>query len=227
MLSIVFNSTISTDIEDIDLFTKKVDHAPAVNSTDYYGIIYIAYFGWCVIVCAAGLFSSEKKHRIDERLYVSNLSVFQMYLAKFIPIISVVAIGIGISSVASALLFGVHWGNIAISAVVVLLMVISATAMEMMIYELTNSMLATIIISFMVVWILGFIGGSFETYMFSGHPEFLKNISPIYHGNRALVELSGMGHSAYVKNSILYSIAITVISSTVSLLVGNLRRSRG
>lgn len=225
MMSAFFNSSLSGDIKDISLNIEKSEYAPAINSTDYYGIIYIVYFGWCAIVCAAGLFSNEKKNRIGERLQVSNLSVFQIYLARLIPIVTVVAIGICIAAVVSAFMMGVHWGNIAISVVVILLMIIAATASEMMIYEVTGSMVATIIISFGMVWILGFIGGSFETYMFSPYPESLKQLSPIYHGNRALTELSSMGESDYVLSSIIYSTVLIFVSSFISLIAGKLRRN--
>ena len=225
MLSAVFNSSITKDTGDISINVEFPDHAAAVDSTDYYGIIYIVYFGGCAIVCAAGLYAQEKKNRINERLKVSNLSSVQIYLSKLIPIASVVFIGIGAAAILMAILLGVHWGNIALSAVILLLSVLAATAFEMMIYEITNSMIATIILSFGIVWIMGFIGGSFETYMFSAFPESLKNMSPIYHVNRALVELSSMGKSDYISSAILYTSIITIVSSLVSVAVGSIRRS--
>ncbi len=225
MLSAVFKSSITKDTGDISINVEFPDHAAAVDSTDYYGIIYIVYFGGCAIVCAAGLYAQEKKNRINERLKVSNLSSVQIYLSKLIPIASVVFIGIGAAAILMAILLGVHWGNIALSAVILLLSVLAATAFEMMIYEITNSMIATIILSFGIVWIMGFIGGSFETYMFSAFPESLKNMSPIYHVNRALVELSSMGKSDYISSAILYTSIITIVSSLVSVAVGSIRRS--
>lgn len=225
MLSAFFNSAISGDTKDISYTVEKPEFAAAIDSTDYYGIIYIIYFGWCAIVCAAGLFSNEKKNRIGERLQVSNLSVLQIYLARLIPTVSVVSLGIGIAAVFSVVMLGVHWGNVFISAALILLMIIAAVAFEMMIYEITGSMVATVIISFGIVWIMGEIGGSFETYMFSSFSESIKCISPIYHGNRAVTELSSMGHSDYILSSIIYSVAMTVISSAVSLIAGSVRRN--
>ncbi len=61
------------------------DHAPAIDSTDYYGIVFIVYISWCAIVGGAGLFTNEKKNCIIERLQVSNLSILQVYLARLIP----------------------------------------------------------------------------------------------------------------------------------------------
>ena len=224
MISAVYNGMISGDVSDIQIPTESPEVAPAINSTDYYGMVYMVYFGWCAIVCAAGLFSQEKKHQILDRFRVSNLSPVQIYFGRAIPIITVVSIGIGSASVISAFVLGVHWGNIILSGMVILLSVIAATAFEMMIYEITQSMIATIILSFGIVWWLGYLGGAFETYMFSSWPESVKLISPLYHANRALVELSGTGHSDYILSSVIFLGAITVISSLIAIFVGSLRR---
>lgn len=218
------DAQINKSIEDIELAIENPGHAPAIDSTDYYGIIFIAYISWCAIVGGAGLFTNEKKNCIIERLQVSNLSTTQIYLARLIPIAAVVILGTLIAVVISIFVLGVHWGNIALSALIVSLMVLAATAFEMMIYEITNSMLATIIISFAIVWIMGFIGGTFETYMFSTTPETVKLVSPLYHENRALTELSSMGHSDFVFSAIIYSVALTSISSIISLIAGRIRR---
>ncbi len=200
---------------------------PAIDSTDYYGIIEVVYFGWCAIVCISGLLSSEKKNRINDKLYVSNLSVTQIYLARLIPLSITCALGVSIAAVIGMVFMGVHWGNLVLSAIVVILMIFAASAFEMMLYEITNSMLVTIIVSFAIVWIWGFFGGSFETYMFSPHSMTLKNIDPIYHGNRALVELSCMGHSDYVLSSVIYSVLMIVVCSIVAVFAGNVRRRKG
>ena len=93
-----------------------------------------------------------------------------------------------------------------------------------MLFELTQSMVAATFIAFAVVWTMGFIGGSFETYMLSSHPEALKNLMPIYHENRALVELSGMGHSDYVLSSLLYSFLLFAGCSLASIILGRVRK---
>ncbi len=225
LMSAFFNSIISSDGSDIHYTIENPDYAPAINATDYYGIIYIVYFGWCAIVCGAGLFTNEKKNSIIERLQVSNLSTFQIYLARLIPIVIVVFLGTGIAAVVSSLMLGVHWGNILISAVIVLLTVAAATAFEMMIYEMTNSMIATIILSFGIVWFMGYVGGSFEAYVISDTAEAVKRLSPLYHANRSLTELSCMGHSDFVLSSIIYSIGVVVACSGISLIVGKIRRA--
>ncbi len=36
---------------------EQLDYMPAVDSMDYYGIIYIVYFSWCGIICATGVWA--------------------------------------------------------------------------------------------------------------------------------------------------------------------------
>lgn len=47
--------------EQIILPVQELEFMPAIDSSDYYGIIYIVYFCWCGIICATGVLSNEKK----------------------------------------------------------------------------------------------------------------------------------------------------------------------
>ena len=226
ILSVTFNSMIaySNDTQTAEITVNKADFVPPVDSTDYYGIIYIIYFGWCAIVCASGLLSNEKKYRIENRFRISGVSEFKLYLARFLSVGIVVLSGITLSALISALILGVHWGNILLSALIVLGMVMASTALGLMLYSVSNSMVITIICVFIVVWIWGYIGGSFETYMFSSFPAGLKESSPIYHENRALIELLVMGKSDYLLSGILYPMGIAVVSSAIAIITNVIRR---
>ena len=103
-------------------------------------------------------------------------------------------------------------------------MIVAGTALGMMLYNISDSLVITIILQFTIVWFMGFFGGSFETYMFSSISDTLKHLSPIYHGNRALVELSCMGESNYVASAVIYSLAITVICSIIAICAGYVRK---
>ena len=197
---------------------------PAVDSRDYYGIIYIVYFCWCGMICATGVLSDEKKYGIVRRFQVSNISESQNFLAKFIPITLTVTVGMSIASAITVLLYDIHWGNPMLSMGIVFMMIVAGTALGMMLYNISNSLVITIIIQFTIVWFMGFFGGSFETYMFSGISDTLKHLSPIYHGNRALVELSCLGESTYVASAVIYSMAITVACSIIAIVAGYIRK---
>ena len=100
----------------------------------------------------------------------------------------------------------------------------AATAFGLMVYSFFDNVVVTIIIVWIMVWIAGFYGGSFETYMFSSHPVSIKNLSPIYHINRALTELSCMGKSDYVSSALIYIAGITLVCSCMAVIVGMIRR---
>ncbi len=232
----ILEYTISAFYENVNaemmqLDTKSVtpavehpDYMSPIDSKDYYGIIEIVYFGWCAIACGAGIFTSEKKYRIRKKLQVSKLSEFQLYLAKFIPMLIAVSLGILASALLSVALFGVHWGNPILSMIIVLFSVAAATAFGLMFYMIFDNLVVTIIGVFIAVWLAGFFGGSFETYMFSSHPMTLKLLSPIYHINRSLTELSCMGKSDYVVSAILFCSGIVIVCSFIAVLAGSLRK---
>ena len=174
----------------IVLPVEQLKYMPAIDSVDYYGIIYIVYFCWCGMICATGVLSNEKKYGIIRRFQVSNISESQNFFGKFIPIVLTVTGGMAIATIITVLLYDIHWGNPFLSTVIVFLMIVAGTALGMMLYNISDSLVITIILQFTIVWFMGFFGGSFETYMFSSTSDLLKQLSPIYHGNRALVELS-------------------------------------
>ena len=209
---------------EVKLNIERPEFLPAVNSTDYYVIIELAYFGWCALVCAAGLLGAEKKYGIAQKYRVAGLSGTQIYLARFIPMVICVLSCEAISAVVAGGVLDVHWGSPAQSICVFVGMLLAACAFELLIYEITQSMVLSIISSFCIVWFMGYFGGSFETYMFSSLPQVLKNISPIYHGNRALVELSCMGHSNYMFSSLLYSLLLFAGCSVVSIALSRARK---
>lgn len=225
----VMNAGINISLQlpnqpEIVLPVKQLEYMPAIDSVDYYGIIYIVYFSWCGMICAIGVLSDEKRYGIVRRFQVSNISELKNFFGKFIPIVLTVSGGMAIATAITVLLYDIYWGNSLLSVMIVFLMIVAATALGMMLYNISDSLVITIIMQFTIVWFMGFAGGSFETYMFSGIPDTLKHISPIYHGNRALVELSCMGESNYVASAVTYSLAITMICSIIAILAGYVRK---
>lgn len=208
----------------IKLPVESLEYMLAISARDYYGIAEIVYFCCCGIICATGIFSNEKKYGIARRFQVSHLSETQNYFGKFIPIVLTVSVGMEIDAVITVLLYNIQWGKPLLSMSIVFLMVATATAMGLMLYRISDNLVITIILQFTITWFFGFAGSSFETYMFSRIPDTLKRLSPIYHGNRALVELSCMGKSSYVTSAVLYFLAITVVCSIAAILAGNIRK---
>lgn len=219
-------SVLGLDTSDIRVHTEHPSFTPEIEADDYYGIVEIVYFGWCAIVCGAGLLISEKKHRFDKKYTVSNLSAIQLYLGKFLALSIVVGLSSLLTAVLSVLLFGVHWGAPILSALILLLSASAAVAFGLLVYNVFDNLVVTIIAVFSIVWMAGFFGGAFETYMLSSYPESVKRISPIYHINRCLTEFSCMGHSDYIDSALLYCVLITIICSALAVLADMIRRNR-
>ena len=155
---------------------------------------------------------------------MANLTPFKEYMSKFIPIAVIASIGTVIAALLTVVLLGVHWGNPLLSIGILIASVAVASAFGIMIYNITDNMISTIIITFVIVWIFGFWGGAFETYLFSSHPMILKMISPLYHINRALTELSCMGQSDFVGSAVGYSGLIIAAASGIAILFGQIRK---
>jgi len=218
------SAAMGADTEAVAVSAEEAFYIEPVDSTDYYGIVEVVYFGWCAIVCGASLFMNEKKYKIKNKYIVADISEPKLYLANFIPMVAVVIAGAVIAAVLSVVLFKVNWGNIWLSLLIVALSAAAATAFGLMLHSFSDNMVVTIIATFTIVWFMGFFGGSFETYMFSAQPMSLKLLSPIYHTNRALVELSSMGESRFVSSSLLFSLAIMAVCSVLAILAGTARR---
>jgi ABC-2 type transport system permease protein len=214
------------DAGSVNLTVEHPSYKPAINSTDYYGIVEVVYVLWCAIVCGAGIFISEKKYRITKKYQVTNLSAAQLYFAKLIPLACTVSIGAIITMTLTWLLYGVHWGKPILSAAIVIISTCAASAFGLMVYSIFNNVVATIMVVFTVVWFAGFYGGAFESYMYSTHPQSIKNISPLYHINRSLTELSCMGHSDYIPRAIIFCLGIITVCSIIAI-VASLLRKRG
>ena len=202
----------------------KIDFMPPVNSSDYYGIAYVIWYGSLGMAAAAGILNSEKKYGIEKKYRASTLSSLQMYLSRLIPTVAVTLTVFLAVALISVLFYDISWGSPMLSAVIAAMFMISAAAFGFMIYSITQNMAFTVTMMITVTFAMGFVGGSFETYMFSSTPQTIKEISPIYHANRALVELSVMGHSSYIKSSLIYSAVLTGVCSAAAVFADVLRK---
>jgi len=211
-------------VDDIKLNIEHPAFLKAVDSKDYYGIVFVLYYAWCAIICASGILTSEKKYGIRRRYAVSALNDLQLYLGRFVPLAIVVFFGTIGAAILNAICFGTNWGNILYAGGLFLIMTAAASALGLMFQSITDNMIITVILTFSLVWIAGFFGGSFETYMFSDRPQILKELSPIYHCNRAMVEQAASGRTNYIPSAILYCAAIAVVCSLISVAANSIRR---
>ncbi len=195
--------------------------APRPDSKDYYGIIEIVYFSWCSVIIMSPVFSSEKKNRITPRLKASPLSNISLFIGKALPCIVFTMLLTLISALVSTILFDIKWGSLPVTLLVMALSIIASSLFSIFIYNLLQNMAVTVGVIFTLVWIAGFLGGSFETYMFSTTPEHIKDLSPLYYINRTLVEYSTAGSSAYLLRCLIYLAVISIVSFIFGLLLAD------
>ena len=212
--------------DKVQIPIEPLEAMPNVDSKNYYGIIYIVYFVGCCFITLASVFSSERKHKIGARYGVSPVSNLGFYLAKVLPCILVTVVGIGISTLLSTFSFNIKWGNYPMTILIMTLFIIASSAFGLLLCLLFRNLAISISLLFASTWVAGFVGGSFETYMFSKVDESIKLLSPIYHVNRTLVEYSAMGYSNYAKGCIVYLLLMTVGCAILGVLVSNLNRGK-
>lgn len=205
----------------VSIRTVSLKTVPKPDSTDYYGIIYIVYFSWCSIIIMSPVFSSERKNRIVPRLKASPLSSFSLYLGKVLPCISLTMLLTFSSAALNTLLFGIKWGRLPGTLLVMTCSVIASALFSIFIYYLLGNMAVTVGVIFTLVWVAGFLGGSFETYFYSAVSDRLKELSPLYYINRTLVEYSTMGSSDYGTRCLLYLAVISITAFVGGLLLAD------
>lgn len=194
---------------------------PVPSSTDYYGIIYIAYFGCCGLCSLLAVASSERKGAVNKRMRAAHLPKLHYYIGKFIPCTLAVFIEICTALILSVVLFGIHWGNIGLSVLIIFLISMGSSAFGIVLFQLFHNAAISIASAFILIWAAGFFGGSFQTYMYTNLPQILIDLSPLYYINRTLVEFSTMGHSDYTGICIAVLAGIILFFGAAGILLMN------
>ena len=220
--AILGKNIVSTDVpSSLAVNTTMLNTDPLPTSMDYYGIIEIVYFLWCGMVSLAAVMTSERKNHIERRLKATPISGLGLFLGKLTPCFLANIIEIGIAMVLSILLFDVHWGNPIMSAVILLMLTLTISAFAIVLFYLFKNMAISIVVGWILIFGMGFLGGSFNTYMYSLFPHKLEVLSPIYHINRTLVEYSTMGKSSYTGSSIAFLLAIFSVCMVAGIVLIN------
>lgn len=208
-------------VSNMEIESAVLPTEPVASSIDYYGIIYIIYTAWCGMISLVAVISSERKNVILRRMRISQMSKWQYYIGKFIPSTMAIFIEISIALGLSVLLFDIHWGNIGLSIFLIFLIAMAASAFGIVLFQLFRNASISIVLGFTIIWVAGYLGGSFQTYMYANLPKTLVNASPIYYINRTLVEYSTKGYSDYTLPCIGYLVGIILVSGVFGILLMN------
>lgn len=207
---------------EVSLPTEVLEGIKLADAKSYYGIAETVYFLWAGMLFLTAVVQSERKNRISQRYIAAPTNRFTIYLAKFIPCFFISVLSTCVS-VALGIVFGAKWGNPLGTVAILLLNIAAGVAFGMLIIYVVKNLTAAIVLFFTMIWGMGFVGGSFETYMFSRIPQWIKELSPIYYVNRTLIEFSTMGHSAYTSRAVGYLICVILVCALFGCLLMNRR----
>lgn len=207
----------------VSLRTIKADPVP--NSTVYYGIVEIVFIIWFGMIIVSAIANNERRYGVTRRIELSNASSLTLFLGKLIPSVIEISIQIGIAVFLSIMLMNVNWGTSPLlSAGIILLEITATSAIGVFISIIIKNQALAGVIIFLSTFFFGFIGGSFQTYMYNYLTEDIYRLSPLYFINRTLVEFSVKGYSNYTTSCILLLLVISVLFTLLGTLAIRIRR---
>jgi ABC-2 type transport system permease protein len=164
--------------------------------------------------------NNERKYGLNKRIGLSKASSLTLFIGKLIPAVLAVAVETGIAAVVSTILMDINWGDSPLlSAGILFLEIIAVAALGITVSLLIKSQALSNVIMFISGFLLGFVGGSFQTYMLNFVSDNLAKLSPLYYINRTLVEFSTKGYSDYVNSCIVFLVAIALISTILGVAI--------
>lgn len=219
----MLNATLASATGQIKTASFTAEALPTIETSqaeNYYGLIEIIYFACLGSVFLALLYQTERKNNIAPRFRVGNVNAATLYFGKLTAgVLFAWVIQIFLETACVTAVFDVKLGNPLLSLALMCLGVVAFESFGMIFILLFKNMAASIGLLFMIMWIWGFIGGTFETYMYSQVPENIKRLSPVYYLNRSIVEISVQGKSDYVMPCVYCLLAMTAISVGLGILI--------
>lgn len=204
---------------------EHIDVEPIPNAKTYYGIVEILYMMWCGIISIGAIYMSENKHNVQKRYYISTIRSFRFYLGKLLAGFFALCIQMGTAIAITMIFIGVDWGDVFYkSAGLLLLQAVAVSALSILLYQMLRNTAVVLAIEFFVVFIFGFLGGSFQTYFYSTISLDVAEWSPQYYFNRTIVEFATKGKSDYTYMSIGILLGIILMCSVCSLILLRKRR---
>ena len=217
--------TMFTDSSSNNVSISSLETIKTSEAENYYGIIEIVYFLSLCTVFLSLIFQTERQSSIGIRFCVAKAGSFTRYMSKYIScLVIAVLIQVFLVSGIVLLLFDVTMGNPVVFFGILILTAIAFTAFGLVFFLLFNNMAVSIGLLFMTLWFAGFVGGTFETYMYTAITEPIKRLSPLYYVNRTLVETSVNGSSSYLMPCIVVLLAMTVICMLLGIFITSLKK---
>lgn len=202
----------------VKLETIKANPVP--SSIVYYGIVEIVYIVWFGMMAVSSIVSMEREYGVTERIGLTKANSLILFLGKLIPAVIAVSIQIGIATIATTILMNVNWGKSPLLSVAILLLeIVASSALGILLSTIIKSQALVNVLIVISAFFFGFIGGSFQTYMYNFVSDNIAKLSPLYYINRTLVELSTKGYSDYTNSCVMMLLVISTIAIIIGMLV--------
>ena len=114
----------------------------------------------------------DKDNHILPRILASPVTVHQFVLSKMLRCFFLCSLALVLLVLLSALLFGIHWGNPPILAMVIAACALSMTGLLALIYSLARTKEQANVMSSVILLVLAMVGGSMFPY--ENLPGFLQ-----------------------------------------------------
>lgn len=208
-----------------DFYVGELPALVTVGAQDYYSMIEIIYFLSICAIFVCILLQAERGTHIPCRFRVSGAGNAVLYFGRLIPCVLLVWVTqIAVTGGLVTVLFDVHWGKPWVVFPLLALEAAAFASFGMVFLLLFRNMAVAIGLQFMILWFCGFAGGTYETYMYSSVPDFIKELSPLYYLNRTIVEYSAMGESSFLLPCICYMAAILLVCVPLGILLSGRRK---
>ena len=198
---------------------EVLDTEPMPSAIVYYGIVELVYVIWMSMTISATMVNYERRASVSERIWISNVKSSTIYFGKLISTILCVVIQIGISAAVATITMDINWGDNPILIVgVILLEILAASSIGIMLATFIKSEAVVNVLCVLSAFVFGFIGGSFQTYMYNFVSDKIANLSPLFHINRTLVQIAVKGYSEYTFMTVILLALLFVVSGFMSMI---------
>ena len=219
------DSMMTGGLKTTDIKVGTIPETKVPEAENYYCHAFIVLFLTISPIYMSLIFYTERKQKIGQRLVIGNAGAAARYFGKFgASFITGMAVLPLAGTLLFKLMFKMEIGDVLIYAGIMTLTGIAFTAFGIIFLLLFRQPAVSIGLMFMILWVLGFIGGAFETYIYSSIPEIVKRVSPVYYINRSLLEISVNGRSDFLMPCVIYLAAMAVVLIPLGILITRVRK---
>lgn len=224
LMEFIYKNSITADLAsgevNADLVNVEVlDVEPMPSAIVYYGIVELVYVIWVGMTISAAMVNYERRSLVDERICISNVKSSTIFFGKLISAVLCVIIQIGISATVATITMNINWGDKPILIVgLILLEIIATSSIGIMLATFLKSEALINVLCVLSAFVFGFIGGSFQTYMYNFVSDKIANLSPLFHINRTLVQIAVKGYSDYTLMTVVLLVSLFIVSGLVAMI---------